>query len=156
MKNLTFEEFRKDILDNIDNCPRNWRYGQKVFNYVEDMYDVARNVQYIDNIDCFYNDELVEPFIKCAYNEYVLKYRNEIIKNSPLKYKEKLKQYIEEKNKYFVDVAYNQLDCFLDLIYSDDVVLAKLNLMLKSVKDYEKELAKECLNYLKGGIDNGK
>lgn len=70
---MTFEEFRNDILESIKAYPKDWRFGQKVFNYVDaKYYGIARNVQLIHNIDCFYNNDLVEAFIKCAYSEYEL------------------------------------------------------------------------------------
>ena len=73
---MTFEEFRNDILDSIKAYPKDWRYGQKVFNCVDTKYyGIARNVQFIHNIDCFYNDDLVEAFIKCAFKEYEIKYK---------------------------------------------------------------------------------
>ena len=72
--NMSFEEFRNDILDSIKAYPKDWRYGQKVFNCVDaKYYGVARNVQFIHNIDCFYNDDLVEAFLKCAFKEYEIK-----------------------------------------------------------------------------------
>lgn len=43
-----------------------WRWGQSVFNYVEQMFGVAREVQFKDGIDCFYNDAAVDAFIDAA------------------------------------------------------------------------------------------
>lgn len=71
---MSFEEFRNTILEGIKEYPKNWRYGQKVFNYIDAQYGVARNVQLVHGIDCFYRDELVDAFIKCSYNEYSIKY----------------------------------------------------------------------------------
>lgn len=47
-----------------------WRFGQSVFNLLDTvMYGkVARDVQYFDNVDCFYDDSKTEEFIKYAYN----------------------------------------------------------------------------------------
>lgn len=64
---MTFEEYKKDIFDNIKNLPSNWRKGQKVFNYIDKNYHVARKVQFDDGIDCFYSDETIDPFIEASY-----------------------------------------------------------------------------------------
>ena len=64
---MTFEEFHSDIFKNIKNLPDNWRKGQKVFNYIDSKYHVARTLQYHHNIDCFYRDDLIEEFIREAY-----------------------------------------------------------------------------------------
>lgn len=61
------DEFKRDVLDIIKNYPDNWRLGQKVFNYIDIKYDVARAVQFEDGIDCFYNDEYIDPFIDACY-----------------------------------------------------------------------------------------
>lgn len=65
---MTQEEFKECILEQIQACPVNWRYGQKVFNYINKRYGVARDVQFKDGVDCFYNDDAVDEFIKKAYN----------------------------------------------------------------------------------------
>lgn len=67
---LTFDEFKKDILNVVEGCPKSWRYGQSVFNAIDCKYGVARSVQYEDGIDCFYNDESVDPFIQASYVKY--------------------------------------------------------------------------------------
>lgn len=64
---MTYEEFRKDIFKNIKNLPNDWRKGQKVFNYIEKKYHVARKVQFDYGIDCFYRDDLIDRFIRGAY-----------------------------------------------------------------------------------------
>lgn len=64
---MTFEEFREDILKNIKTLPENWRKGQKVFNYIERKYGVARTVQFDHGVDCFYNDDIIDKFIKESY-----------------------------------------------------------------------------------------
>lgn len=69
---MTFEEFKKDIKDGINELPNNWRYGQKVFNYIDAQYGVARTVQFIDGIDCFYNDDIVDAFVIRSY-EYIVR-----------------------------------------------------------------------------------
>lgn len=64
---MTFEEFKEDVFKNIKNLPENWRKGQKVFNYIERKYGVARTVQFNCGVDCFYNDNLIDEFVKKAY-----------------------------------------------------------------------------------------
>lgn len=66
----TFEEFRNEILDYTNNHkPKEWRRGQAVFNYIDDKYNVARRVQFIDKVDCFHNDELIDQFILLSYKQ---------------------------------------------------------------------------------------
>ena len=66
---MTYEEFISGIWEVVSKCPKNWRKGQKVFNVIEDLYgDVARQVQMVDGVDCFYDDsdETINLFIdKC-------------------------------------------------------------------------------------------
>jgi len=63
-KNMKYKEFVKQIWDAVEECPDNWRKGQKVFNVMETLYgDVARQVQFINKVDCFYDDKQIEPFI---------------------------------------------------------------------------------------------
>ena len=64
---MTYEEFREDVLNGIKAFQNNWREGQKVFNYIDSKYHVARTLQYQHNIDCFYRDDLIEEFIREAY-----------------------------------------------------------------------------------------
>lgn len=64
---MTYEEFRGDIFKNIKNLPDNWRKGQKVFNYIEKKYHIARTVQFDYGIDCFYKDDLIDKFIETSY-----------------------------------------------------------------------------------------
>ena len=66
---MTYNDFITEIWSNVDNCPKEWRKGQKVFNVIEELYgNVAREVQFIDGVDCFYDDsdETISLFIdKC-------------------------------------------------------------------------------------------
>lgn len=64
---MTYEEFRGDVFKNIKNLPDNWRKGQKVFNYIESKYKIARIVQFDCGIDCFYRDDLIDKFLEKAY-----------------------------------------------------------------------------------------
>ena len=66
--NMDFGEFKKEVIDfATKQCPTEWRRGQAVFNYIDQKYNVARSVQFIDNVDCFYNDEAIDQFILFSY-----------------------------------------------------------------------------------------
>jgi hypothetical protein len=66
----TFEEFQNEVLGWVDNCkPKEWRRGQAVFNYIDNVYNVARRVQFIDQVDCFHNDDLIDQFISLSYRQ---------------------------------------------------------------------------------------
>ena len=64
---MTYEVFKADVFKNIKNLPDNWRKGQKVFNYIESKYKIARIVQFDCGIDCFYRDDLIDKFLEKAY-----------------------------------------------------------------------------------------
>lgn len=64
---MTYEEFKADVFKNIKDLPDNWRKGQKVFNYIESKYKIARIVQFDYGIDCFYRDDLIDNFLEKAY-----------------------------------------------------------------------------------------
>lgn len=64
---MTYDEFVSDVMNLVKECPKNWRKGQSVFNVIDQKYGVARSVQFIDHIDCFYNDDNIEPFLAAAY-----------------------------------------------------------------------------------------
>ena len=64
---MTYEEFREDVLNGIKTFQNDWREGQKVFNYIDFKYHVARKVQFDYGIDCFYRDDLIDKFIETAY-----------------------------------------------------------------------------------------
>lgn len=64
---MTYEEFREDVLNGIKAFQNNWRKGQKVFNYIDSKYRVARKVQFDYGVDCFYRDDLIDKFIEAAY-----------------------------------------------------------------------------------------
>ena len=50
---MTYEEFKEDVLNGIKAFQNNWRKGQKVFNYIDSKYRVARKVQFDYGVDCF-------------------------------------------------------------------------------------------------------
>lgn len=68
---MTKEEF-KNIIYNEDR-PSKWREGQFVFNTVDKLFGTtARDVQFIDGIDCFYNDSKIDDFINACYKRWEL------------------------------------------------------------------------------------
>lgn len=70
---MTYEEFASAVFSRVKSSPKFWRYGQAIFNIVDYEYGVARDVQSIDNVDCFYNDDKVEEFLTKAYVRIQLK-----------------------------------------------------------------------------------
>ena len=67
MNNITEPEFIESIYNKIEHYPKNWRNGQKIFNAVDEMYNVARDVQFKDGVDCFYDDTQIGPFLTKAW-----------------------------------------------------------------------------------------
>lgn len=67
---MNLNEFKTDIFEGIKQYPSHWRKGQKVFNYIDKKYRVARKVQFDDHIDCFYIDSNIDAFIEKSF-EYV-------------------------------------------------------------------------------------
>jgi len=63
----SLSEFRAEILTAMENRESHLRKGQFVFNYIDANYGVARYVQFIDGIDCFYNDDKIDQFIDKCY-----------------------------------------------------------------------------------------
>ena len=70
---MTYEEFKKDVLDFLKDKPKEWRDGQAIFNYINEKYEVARYVQFMEGIDCFFNDHMIEAFIKASYEAFLKK-----------------------------------------------------------------------------------
>ena len=67
IKDYTREELKEIILDDskkIKELYPYYRWGQAVFNYVDEYLGVARKVQFEDNVDCFYNNDAVDAFIE--------------------------------------------------------------------------------------------
>ena len=62
-----FGELIKAIAKSIIEESPHIRYGQAVFNYVDEKYGVARIAQFDYGIDCFYDDTKVEQFLDKCY-----------------------------------------------------------------------------------------
>ena len=63
----SYIEFRDAIMELVTRCPKMWRKGQAVFNIIDANYDVAREVQFEDGVDCFYDDSQIEPFLALCW-----------------------------------------------------------------------------------------
>lgn len=63
---MTLEELKDEVYTAMGDKPQQWRDGQFVFNYIDYKYKVARRIQFQDHIDCFYNDDKIDAFLKCA------------------------------------------------------------------------------------------
>ena len=61
---ITVEELKKKISE--IEFPKNWRKGQSVFNYIDNVYGIARTIQFKYGIDCFYNDDNIDEFLNKA------------------------------------------------------------------------------------------
>lgn len=68
---MEFDDFKSDILYALANKPSSMRKGQFVYNYIHEKYGVANAVQYIDDVDCYSNDNGIDSFIKCAYKRVI-------------------------------------------------------------------------------------
>lgn len=66
-----FKKFRDALLNGLKHKPSEWRDGQYIFNYINEYYGVARDVQYIDGIDCFHDDSKIDEFIEACYKRLV-------------------------------------------------------------------------------------
>ena len=64
---MTYEEFTKQLWEEVDKSPKSWRKGQAVFNVIDEKWHVARDVQFIDGVDCFYDDKQIDLFIAKAW-----------------------------------------------------------------------------------------
>lgn len=69
---ITFEEFKAEVEEAIHNRPASWRKGQAAFNYIDLHYRVARMVQFMDHIDCFYNDDAIDSFVEASYKRILM------------------------------------------------------------------------------------
>lgn len=69
---MKYGDFIAKIWEEVAKCPKNWRKGQKVFNVIDEQFNVARDVQFIDGVDCFYDDreETINLFIDHAWIRY--------------------------------------------------------------------------------------
>lgn len=74
---LDFDEYKQLIDNEIVNYPSTWREGQKVFNAIDSLFNVARKTQFEKGVDCFYNDNNIDDFISTSYEIYSESFFNE-------------------------------------------------------------------------------
>lgn len=62
---------KQELLNLINSVekPLHWRKGQFIFNRVEKLFgNIAREVQFIDRVDCFYDDNKIDEFLTKVIN----------------------------------------------------------------------------------------
>ena len=67
IKDYTREELKEIILDDSNKMKElypYYRWGQAVFNYVDEYLGVARKAQFEYTVDCFYDDDTADAFIE--------------------------------------------------------------------------------------------
>jgi hypothetical protein len=67
----TVESLKEEIYANPK--PEQWREGQFVFNMIDHLYGIARHIQFVEKVDCFYNDSKIDDFLEKSakiINEY--------------------------------------------------------------------------------------
>ena len=73
---MTYGEFIAALWEEVAKAPKSWRKGQAVFNVIDEKWNVARDVQFQDGIDCFYDDSQVDLFIDKAWTRIYNKQEN--------------------------------------------------------------------------------
>lgn len=70
---MDYKDLKERVVYHLKyNKPRKWRDGQFVFNYIDCIYGVARDVQYKDGVDCFYDDTQIDEFIKMSAKRIIV------------------------------------------------------------------------------------
>lgn len=62
------EEFKNEIMEAMAEKPASWRKGQFVFNYIDEVYGIARIAQFQKGVDCFFCDDAIDEFIDVCYS----------------------------------------------------------------------------------------
>lgn len=62
----TLEELKNEVMTEAQNRPPYIRLGQFVFNYIDTVYGVARQVQFDDKVDCYHLDKNIDEFLECS------------------------------------------------------------------------------------------
>ena len=73
---MTAKELHDEVYAWMPEKPKNWREGQAVFNYVGEVYGVARDAQFGYHVDCFYDDEKINAFIETCAKIITGRYEN--------------------------------------------------------------------------------
>ena len=63
---MLLEELKNEVYEAMKQKPDYIREGQFVFNYIDERYKVARAIQFIDHVDCFYDDKNITAFLTRA------------------------------------------------------------------------------------------
>lgn len=63
---MTFDVLKDMVMLASKSRPSYIRLGQFVFNYIDETYGVARHVQFVDKVDCFYDDSKIDAFLECC------------------------------------------------------------------------------------------
>lgn len=66
-------EFISQIYKKAGAYPKDYRIGQSIFNATNELFGVARDVQFLDEVDCFYDDTKISQFLDCAWERYKTK-----------------------------------------------------------------------------------
>lgn len=62
---MTFSELKNEVIFASGEKPEHIRLGQFIFNYIDAVYCTARYVQFVDKVDCFYDNNQIDAFIRC-------------------------------------------------------------------------------------------
>lgn len=70
---MSLEDFVTQVSERVHQTKSpHERHGQAVFNYTERTFgEVARQVQFEDHIDCFYNDDAIADFLTAVYDRLI-------------------------------------------------------------------------------------
>ena len=70
---MDYKDLKERVVYHLKyNKPRKWRDGQFVFNYIDCIYGVAKDVQFKDGVDCFYDDTQIDEFIKMSAKRIIV------------------------------------------------------------------------------------
>lgn len=64
----TFKKTVESLKQEINSVPKpeQWREGQFIFNMIDQLYGVARHIQFVEKVDCFYDDSKIDAFLEKA------------------------------------------------------------------------------------------
>lgn len=129
----SFEEFKRNVLNFVDNKSREWRDGQAVFNYIDDKYGVARAVQFDKHIDCFYDNTKIDDFIREAHDIYLDNCIENEIKNSNID----VERWVLEKVENTLRLCANHFNSYEKKTCLDRDIIGDLNRIRKLLNGQE-------------------
>lgn len=66
-----FDEFKTWITDAAKKCPKEWRYGQSLYNLLYKMFpSIVNKTTLLCDSDCFYDDKKAERFLTDVFMVY--------------------------------------------------------------------------------------